>query len=302
LIPAWRESVPERDASEAGEYLPGPLASALASHAGILLTEFLSRDPSKARGHSHVQAEVARDSSRYPVIVFRSGLGALALDYSTLAEDLASNGYIVVGADAPGSTSVVVMPDGRVIERTPEGNPGDAPVSEAERTRLLESLLGVWTADSGFLLDRVARLNDLDPWGFFTGRMSVESVGVAGHSFGGATAAQFCHADERCAAGMDLDGALYGSVVREGVGKPFLFLLSDHGAKWSSESCVICRDIRSGAAGKDATILTLIGSPSLQLQRRGPHAEPAGPVGDRCARQRRLGCADRPAVDDSVRA
>jgi Platelet-activating factor acetylhydrolase, isoform II len=246
--------------SEAAAYLPRAWQAALAAHAGRLLTEFLMRAPTQVRGHSHENAAVATDRSSYPVIVFRSGLGALALDYSTLAEDLASHGYIVVGTDAPWSTSVVVMPDGRVVESTTEGNPGDAPMAETERSRLLESLLGVWTADTGFVLDGLARLNESDPSGLFTGRMALGSVGVAGHSFGGATAAQFCHDDERCRAGMDLDGALFGSVVREGVEKPFLFLLSEHGDEWASESCGICRDIRSAAAASNAPVFTLIGA------------------------------------------
>jgi len=45
------------------------------------------------------------------------------LAYSTLAEDLASHGYVVVGFDAPYRTGVVVFPDGRVIRETPENNP-----------------------------------------------------------------------------------------------------------------------------------------------------------------------------------
>ena len=73
-------------------------------------------------------------------------------------------------------------------------------------------------------------MNERDPSGRFTGRIELGAVGVVGHSFGGAAAAQFCHDDGRCRAGIDLDGRLFGSVVREGIGQPFLFLLSDHGS------------------------------------------------------------------------
>ncbi len=66
------------------------------------------------------------------MIVFRSGIGAQALDYTTLAEDLANHGYVVVGADAPYSTSIVVLPDGSVIRKTTAGNPGDAALSAIE--------------------------------------------------------------------------------------------------------------------------------------------------------------------------
>jgi pimeloyl-ACP methyl ester carboxylesterase len=54
-----------------------------------------------------------------------------------------------------------------------------------------------------------------------------------GHSFGGATALQFCHDDSRCKAGIDIDGAPYGSVVQEGLKQPFMFIFSDHSREMS---------------------------------------------------------------------
>jgi len=52
----------------------------------------------------------------------RTGASLDVPAYSTLAEDLASHGYIVVGFDAPYRTGLVVFPDGRMIERTQENN------------------------------------------------------------------------------------------------------------------------------------------------------------------------------------
>jgi predicted dienelactone hydrolase len=140
------------------------------------------------------------------------------------------------------------MPDGRVIHKTTSGNPNDAPVPETERERLFASLLPVWTEDTKFLVDRLEWLNAADPSGRFIRRLDLASIGVAGHSFGGATAAQFCHDDARCKAGIDMDGRLFGSVVHEGFKQPFLFLLSDHGDAWNSPDCRIAADIRSAAA------------------------------------------------------
>jgi predicted dienelactone hydrolase len=248
------------DRARTAEYLPAPWRRALAEHSGVLLTRFFYRDLTKVHGHSLENAAVARARPTYPVVVFRSGIGALALQYSTLVEDLASHGYIVVGADAPYSTSVVVMPDGRVIHKTLAGNPGDAPIPEAERVRLAQALIGVWTADTRFLLDRLARLDSGDPAGLLAGRIDLGWVGIAGHSFGGATAAQLCHDDRRCRAGVDLDGRLFGSVVKEGMDQPFLFLMSDHGNAFTSSDCQICDQIRSAARRNptDKLIVTML--------------------------------------------
>ena len=110
--------------STAADYLPWPWQSALAEHSGVLLTQFLSRNPSKIRTHSFDNVNLSSDKPTFPIIILKSGIGALALYYTTIAEDLASHGYIVVGSDTPYSTSVVVMPDDRVIHKTTAGNPG----------------------------------------------------------------------------------------------------------------------------------------------------------------------------------
>ena len=47
-----------------------------------------------------------------------------------------------------------------------------------------------------------------------------------GHSMGGATAAATMRLDRRLAAGVDLDGTLYGPVVGAGLPRPFLLMSS----------------------------------------------------------------------------
>jgi hypothetical protein len=78
-----------------------------------------------------------------------------------------------------------------------------------------------------FVTDQLEKLNASDASGKFRGRLDMTKVGVFGHSFGGAQAAQFCHDDSRCKAGIDIDGLLFGSVVHEGIHQPFLFLFTD---------------------------------------------------------------------------
>jgi len=215
------------------DYLPAALRMVVERDRGTLNSKFLTRDLSKVHAHSLRNAEVSPQERSYSVVIMRAGSSLEVWNYSTLAEDLASHGYVVVGIDAPYRTFEVVFPDGRVMRRTAENNP--ELVSGDELTHRANKLLTAWTADIAFVLDRLDRLNASDPSGRFTGRLDVTRVGVFGHSFGGAQAAQFCSQDSRCKAGIDIDGSLHGSVVQTGIHRPFMFLGSGHGDFSSDE-------------------------------------------------------------------
>ena len=221
----WYPSAATKSAAPV-EYLPAAWRSALAQHSGALMSQFLTRDLSLVRVHSTSDPEVSPEQRSYPVVIMRAGGGGLTTDYTTLAEDLASHGYIVVGFDAPYRTFVVVLPDNRVVIRPPTNDPENLQADQA--SRLINSLLPMWTSDTNFVVSQLQHLNAADPSGKFTGRLDIQRLGMFGHSFGGATALQFCHDDSRCKAGIDMDGAPYGSVVREGLKQPFMFILSDH--------------------------------------------------------------------------
>jgi predicted dienelactone hydrolase len=230
---------------------------------------------------------------RYPVVILRGGLGAKMLDYTTLAEDLASHGNIVVGFDAPYRTSVVVFPNDRVVYRPNEYNPETLP--ERGQRELAERLLAGWVADTRFALDELARLDAKDSAGMFTGRLDLDRVGVAGHSLGGATALQVCHDDPRCKAGIDIDGLPLGTVVQTGLGRPFLFMLSDHAAdSATADGRRVLSDIRAiydKLPSNAAYWMTIRGSRhfnfSDQALLREPHlfrlAGALGPIGERRA-------------------
>src|ERR1700675_4177510 len=221
----WYPSAAGTSAAPA-EYLPAPWRTAIEQHSGVLMTQFLTRDSSLVRTHSTSDPDVSSEQRSYPVVIMRAGGGALTTDFTTLAEDLASHGYIVVGFDAPYRTFVVVLRDGRVVSRPPTNDPEDMEAGQANR--LINRLLIMWTSDTKFVVSQLERLNAADPSGKFTGRLDMQRLGMFGHSFGGAQALQFCHDDPRCKAGIDIDGAPYGTVIQEGLKQPFLFLLSDH--------------------------------------------------------------------------
>jgi dienelactone hydrolase len=230
MVWIWYPSVDAKSASAV--YMPAAWRAAIQQNRGALESGFFMRDLSLVQGHSSSAMKVSPALPFYPVVILRSDIGALVLDYTALAEDLASHGYIVVGIDAPYSTSVVVFPDGRTVTETTAGNPPEN-VSAGERDRRLNRLVTIWSADTRFVLDRLEQLNAGNPSSRFSGRLDPKSVGIFGHSFGGAVAAQFCYDNARCKAGIDMDGDLYSSLIPDGLNRQFLLILSDHDAVYN---------------------------------------------------------------------
>jgi dienelactone hydrolase len=227
LVWIWYPSAAEQSVAM-DDYVPAQMRAAAGPTGGPL--RLLTRDLSKVHTHSSRNSDVSPQQRSYPVVIMRAGASLEVWNYSTLAEDLASHGYVVVGFDAPYRTFTVAFPDGRVMRRTPENNPELCEDQEqAQQAGCVNKVLTAWTADIAFVLDQLERLNASDPTGKFTGRLDMMRVGVFGHSFGGAQAAQFCSLDSRCKAGIDVDGSLHGSVIQAGIHKPFMFLLSGQG-------------------------------------------------------------------------
>jgi len=206
---------------------------------------YLTRDTSLVRGHSQENADVARGGP-FPVVLLRAGASSSVSNYSSLAEDLSSHGFVVVGFDAPYRTGLVTFSDGRAIGRRAENNPelciGRAP---AEQERCVSRILDAWTSDMSFVIDRLQALNGSKRPGRFTGRLDLTRVGAFGHSFGGAAVAEFCRRDPRCRAGVNIDGAPHGPVIQAGLKQPFMLLLSDHSAETGPDANRIMADVQS---------------------------------------------------------
>lgn len=258
LVWIWYPAV--SSPSKTADYQPDAWRIALKRASGVLMSDFLTRDAAVVHTHSTANAAVSPNQRAYPIVILRPGGGALTTDFTTLAEDLASYGYVVVGFDAPHRTTVVVLPDGSVVTRPASANPEDMP--PADQQRLIEKLLPLWVDDTKFVVDQLVHLNAGDPSGRFTGRLDLQRLGMYGHSFGGATALQFCHEDARCKAAMDIDGNPYGSVVQQGLKQPVLFLLSDHGDLSSPDEREVMDKIKSirDHAPAGSMLLTLRGA------------------------------------------
>ncbi len=239
----WYPAATSKKNEKFAAYLPPPWQRAFERKSGWLMAHLLTRDLSRVQTHSIQNADLSPELPSYPIVLMRAGLSALTLNYTALAEDLADHGYVVVGLDAPYRTFVVVLPNGQVITRAPQNNA--ELLSGDEQTQLADKLVKAWSEDMRFAIDELERLNTDDPAGRFNGRLNMKSIGVFGHSLGGATALQFCYDDPQCKAGIDIDGAPLGSVIRNGVTQPFMFLLGAHQGEPQAEVQNVMSHMRS---------------------------------------------------------
>src|SRR5438876_8083595 len=171
LVWIWYPSATGQPAALPDDYLPAaPRAEVERARDGVM--GFLTRDLSRVHAHAMRNSDVSPQQPSYPVVILRAGASAEVWNYSSLAEDLASHGYVVVGFDAPYRTNVVVFPDGRVMGRRPDDNPELClAMTGEEQVHCVNRLLTAWTADIVFVLDRLERLNASDESGRFTRRL-----------------------------------------------------------------------------------------------------------------------------------
>jgi len=130
-----------------------------------------------------------------------------------LAEDLASNGYVVATVDHTYENVATTFPDGRVA--TCIACDGD------KDQAFWEKLSAGRANDMSFVLDQLTQ-----PHPTWPGASLIDSsrIAVVGHSAGGASAINALAQDPRLSAGIDIDGTTYGTVPAAGLAQPFLFL------------------------------------------------------------------------------
>lgn len=174
--------------------------------------------------NSRQDAPVADAGAPFPVLLLNHSWGGRRTNYTYLAEDLASHGYVVASIDHTYNASLVALPDGRVIRGKSNAEFDAMGNSTPERVRAIwnKELLKS-SADDRFILDRLAVMDRSagTPW---YGRINTDLAGAIGHSFGGAVATEICAQDPRVRASVNMDGWFFGAIQARGPGQPLLFV------------------------------------------------------------------------------
>lgn len=179
--------------------------------------------------HSHAFEQVPMAEGEFPVVLFSPGIGTPPSEYTSAVENLASHGYVVAVLYHTYSVPVTVFSDGRVAMIDDAGIRSEIEPDGTSDTQINKDrdLIGsVWVADAQFALAELAAFNGADS--LLKGHLNLDQVGMYGHSFGGATAAQVLSIDKRFKAGINMDGTTFDLTDSTQINQPFMWMGSGY--------------------------------------------------------------------------
>ena len=166
----------------------------------------------------------------FPLVLLEHGSGVVPENYTILAEELASHGFIVAATNHPPDSLIAVYPDGHEVTSKPYW-----PVNADRRTQgvaIGKFAEDVLVADVRFVLNSLQDLNALGT--FWGGHIDMSKIGIVGHSMGGTTAALATKEDSRVLVGVNLDGSTFPGMNEDirpiELHKPLLFLATEEHA------------------------------------------------------------------------
>lgn len=216
---------------------------------------------------SALDAPLAAQSARFPVLVYNHGRGQPHFSATFQTEFLASYGYVVVSIGHPGANGLERFPDGTPYENdgakwmaeTPGREDGRMPGRDGFEYMWAHSDLSLYVQDISFVLDSLAAL-DADPKHRFYRRLDLERVGSLGWSMGGFVSLQATRDEPRIKAAANLDGWPYGlmgpnGAVTRGSARPVLLMFGESADGAGGEVDVAQVEARQAA---DTYYLTLL--------------------------------------------
>ncbi|MCK8524039.1 hypothetical protein M0D21_20850 [Aquimarina sp. D1M17] len=191
------------------------------------------------------------ENKQFPVVLLSHGLLWNSKMYTSIVEEIVSNGYIVVGIDHIYESFMteykgkklrwsqkniddmnVGLDFGYINERMNLGLQKENTASKSKAVLELNRYLPYfesldrWSDDISFVLDQIEALNRNRESVFFK-KFDLNKIGSLGHSWGGAAVVQNASVENRVKAVVNMDGAQWGRVVDTTIQKPLLVLHAD---------------------------------------------------------------------------
>ena len=223
--------------------------------------DFLLSHFNRIKTGTYFKAEPLK--GKFPVI-FYSPSGCIT-DNTTLFQELASCGYIVISVGHPYWNAFYYDEQGKVkpldvdnlhyksiweeesssevIRIKDEITSAKDLRAKQEAQQMLNNYMPqevadirLWAEDISFLIDQIEDPAFVE--GDIFSNIDTSKIGAIGFSKGGAAAGQFCVSDNRCKAGINLSGFMFGDAVDKPFTKPFMIMESIE--PWCPDCDPIC--------------------------------------------------------------
>ncbi|MGI5423514.1 alpha/beta hydrolase family protein [Streptomyces sp. CA-179760] len=151
---------------------------------------------------------------RFPLVLLVPGFSMPRTTLTSLAEDLASRGYVVASVDHAYESVGTAFPGGRILTC--------AACAQVHTREEKAAAAHGRAKDMSFVIDELTKGRKV---GALSRAIDASRIGIAGHSIGGAAAAATMATDRRVRAGVDLDGDFFLHPAATGLGRrPFMML------------------------------------------------------------------------------
>jgi dienelactone hydrolase len=209
MVSLWYPAEPS--SGQRAQYMTPTESELLLKHGGTIGVPFDVL--STTRTNAVNDATPAERRHDLPLVVLSPGFTKPRAALTALAEDLASNGYVVAGIEHTYESVATTFPDGRVTTCAADKVPHDQ--------AFWEKLEAGRAADVSFVLDA---LTGAHPKWHGARLIDPSRIAMAGHSAGGASTIAAMLTDSQVRAGIDIDGTTDTPIPDGGLSRPFLLL------------------------------------------------------------------------------
>lgn len=202
--------------------------------------------------HTYKDAKIA--NGKFPVLIFSHGYNSKANGYYALLEEVVSHGYIVLAINHTYESVGSLFPNNEIRYYDNDYN---RKINNKEMASLAWEISekykntpnwkerhnaiknGIKNYSAAIINDRwsediVSVIENLENWNentFLKNHLALQSIGVFGHSQGGAAAGESIIKSTSVKAAINLDGVQWGNMIDTTMHKPFALISSD----WAKE-------------------------------------------------------------------
>ena len=197
------------------------IGSAISKTFGV--PELLMDRAGGIRCNSWLNAVPAR--GKYPIIIYSHGHQSIKIANTSQAEEIASNGYIVIAFDHTYDAALTVIDNDNIIHTRSKLPQNDDEAASEKMIKRVKNQLKIRTSDISFIIDKIEQKFSNDK--IFSDIADFNNIGIFGHSFGGCTAIRSAYDDDRIDAILGLDAyflPLSKDIIKKDLNKPFVHI------------------------------------------------------------------------------